>query len=372
MELSKGKEVNMEENEKLHPGENLTRVAMTSHDGAASKSFAVVLRELKKRYKVDVVVILEPRISGIQATKVIKSRGFKYSVRVEAVGFAGGIWMVWNSEELSVEVLVQEEQFLHCRLKLGWKEMLFTAVYANPCEQQRQQTWNSLHSLAREIFEPWLVAGDFNEIKTPLEQKGGGRVSETRCKKFNEWIQNCSLLDLETSGPFFTWKGPKWEGLERVFKRLDRCLCNVRWFKTFEDAEVRVIPRVGSDHHPLLIKMVMDPARAGIRNFRYEVAWQMHGEFKEFLQCSWREEEDLNATLILLQQDLKQWNKDVFGRIESRKRRILNRLNGIQQSDGKRINFWKDHWVDVGCRLIDKTDVVVSDEDRVIKVKGKR
>ncbi|KAI9080833.1 hypothetical protein K1719_037142 [Acacia pycnantha] len=168
--------------------------------------------------------------------------------------------MVWNFVDLSVEVLPQEEQFLHYRLKLGRKEMLFTAVYAN--------SW------------------DFNEIKTLLEQKGGGRVSESRCKKFNEWIQNCSLLDLETSGPFFTWKGPKWEGLERVFKRLDRCLCNVRWFETFEDAEVRVIPRVGSDHHPLLIKMVMDPSRAGIRNFMYEVAWQMHGEFKEFLRCS--------------------------------------------------------------------------------------
>ncbi|KAI9109895.1 hypothetical protein K1719_018936 [Acacia pycnantha] len=152
-------------------------VKLGSDKGVASKSFVAVLRDSKHRYKVDMVVILEP-----------------------------------------------QEQFIHCRLKLGPKEMLFTAVYASPCEQWHHQTWIWLHSLAGEINEPWLVAGDFNEIKTPLEQKGGMKV--------------------------------------------------------------RVIPRVGSDHHPLLIKMVVDHPRAGFCNFRYEVAWQMHGEFEEFLQNS--------------------------------------------------------------------------------------
>ncbi|KAI9124099.1 hypothetical protein K1719_005399 [Acacia pycnantha] len=98
-------------------------------------SFATVRRDLKYRYKVDVVVILEPRVSGNPATKIIKSWGFKYSVRVEAVGFSGGIWLLWNSDDLGVDVLTKEEQFIHCRLKLGCKEMLFTTVYASPCEQ---------------------------------------------------------------------------------------------------------------------------------------------------------------------------------------------------------------------------------------------
>ncbi|KAI9072177.1 hypothetical protein K1719_045844 [Acacia pycnantha] len=135
---------------------------------------------------------------------------------------------------------------------------------------------------------------------------------------------------METSGPFFTWKGPKWEGLETVFKRLDRCLCNVNCLELFEDADVRVIPRVGSDHHPLLIKSMVEHPRAGLRNFRFEVAWQMHGEFEQFLQNSWKEDEEVKEMLVLLQQDLKQWNKEVFGRLEFRKKRLLNRLNGIQ------------------------------------------
>ncbi|KAI9117244.1 hypothetical protein K1719_011410 [Acacia pycnantha] len=70
---------------------SVERTIQENAGGASSKSFAAVLRDLKFRYKVDMVVILEPRVSGNSATKIIKSWGFKYSVRVEAVGFSGGI-----------------------------------------------------------------------------------------------------------------------------------------------------------------------------------------------------------------------------------------------------------------------------------------
>ncbi|KAI9071964.1 hypothetical protein K1719_046075 [Acacia pycnantha] len=58
--------------------------------------------------------------------------------------------------------------------------MLFTAIYANPNEQRRRQLWDDLLDLANEATKPWLIAGDFNEIRTPSEQKRGGRINETR------------------------------------------------------------------------------------------------------------------------------------------------------------------------------------------------
>ncbi|KAI9107237.1 hypothetical protein K1719_021846 [Acacia pycnantha] len=67
--------------------------------------------------------------------------------------------------------------------------------------------------------------------------------------------QRCGLHDVEAKGPFFTWKGPKWEGLDRVYKRLDRCLCNTEWIEKFENAEVRIVPRICSDHHPILVDL---------------------------------------------------------------------------------------------------------------------
>ncbi|KAI9093159.1 hypothetical protein K1719_027173 [Acacia pycnantha] len=174
-------------------------------------------------------------------------------MRKEAAGFSGGIWLLWELDDLKVDVLKLDEQVIHCNLRKGDDELLLSAIYASPTEHRWRELWELLSGLAKDIVVPWLLVGDFNEIKTPLEQAGGGRVNETRCRYFNNWIQDCQLIDVGAKGPFYTWKGPKWDGLERVHKRLDRCLRNVQWQGKFVQAEVRVVPRLCSDHHPLLV-----------------------------------------------------------------------------------------------------------------------
>ncbi|KAI9072192.1 hypothetical protein K1719_045859 [Acacia pycnantha] len=154
------------------------KVLWNSRGAKLARVLHTVVKDMKVRHKLDLVVILEPRVSELG-------------------------WTVW--------------------------------IYASPCEQKRHSLWNTFQELESNVSEPWLIAGDFNEIKTPLEQKGGGRVSEARCRKFNDWIQGCGLIDIDAKGPFYTWKGPKWQGLDRVFKRLDRCLCNIQWIEKFEN-----------------------------------------------------------------------------------------------------------------------------------------
>ncbi|KAI9072054.1 hypothetical protein K1719_045979 [Acacia pycnantha] len=161
--------------------------------GATSKGVAAVIRDMKRRYRLDVVVILEPRDK----------------------------WILWELEGLVVDVLVRDDQFLHYRLGFEGNEMIFTVVYTNPNEQRRSRIWSLLHHIASEMEEPWLLDGDFNDIKTSLEQKGGRRINENHSNRFNAWIQDCNLVDIEAKGPFFTWKGPKWDGLDRVYRRLE-------------------------------------------------------------------------------------------------------------------------------------------------------
>ncbi|KAI9122178.1 hypothetical protein K1719_006867 [Acacia pycnantha] len=279
--------------------------------GAASRGVASVIRDSRQRYKLDMVVLLEPRISGNNASKVIKRWGFKHSIRKEAEGFSGGIWLLWDVDELTVDVITMHEQFIHCRVSLGEEVMLLTAIYASPTEQRRHILWELLYELACVTADPWVLIGDFNEIKTPLEQKGGGRINETRCRRFNDWIEDCRLIDMGAQGPLFTWKGPKWEGLERVYKRLDRCLCSLSWHERFEEAEIRVLPRICSDHHPLLVRTTMEGNVWRQRNFRYEAMWKMHEQFDNVMATCWRRNLEAHYSLDPLQIDLIKWNKEM-------------------------------------------------------------
>ncbi|KAI9080576.1 hypothetical protein K1719_037437 [Acacia pycnantha] len=119
-----GHEVHMVDKEILHLGECIDIARKKDVMGAAamhfdgkdvmgavgdvtSKGVAAVIRDFKYRYKLDLAVISEPRISGSHASKVIRSWGFKKSCRMEAGGYLGGIWLLWDLEELSVEVKLE-------------------------------------------------------------------------------------------------------------------------------------------------------------------------------------------------------------------------------------------------------------------------
>lgn len=72
--------------------------------GAASNEFLRVLRNFVQHYKLDMVALLEPRISGEWADKVCTQIGFANWIRVEVVGFSGVIWLLWR-DKVQVTVL---------------------------------------------------------------------------------------------------------------------------------------------------------------------------------------------------------------------------------------------------------------------------
>lgn len=72
--------------------------------------------------------------------------------------------------------------------------------------------WEELKIIVDTMNEAWLVSGDFNDIASLDEKKGGVKVSICKCNIFKECINNCKLLDLVASGHKFTWRGPIYHG----------------------------------------------------------------------------------------------------------------------------------------------------------------
>ncbi|GAU49878.1 hypothetical protein TSUD_408170 [Trifolium subterraneum] len=209
---------------------------------------------------------------------------------------------------------------------------LLTVIYASPRENERHDTWQLLRQLATSINKPWLMMGDFNEIAYPDEKKGGAPANVKKYQIFNNWINDCNLLEVTTAGTRFTWRGPKWNGRDKVFKKLDRVLCNVDWRIKYHDGIAKVLPRVQSDHHPIIVLLEGHATSSRNRPFRFEAAWNSHVDFKYFLNSNWEKDTNIVQSLHNLPIQLKKWNKDTFGDIFKRKKKILDRLDGIQNS----------------------------------------
>lgn len=81
--------------------------------GAESNIFRRHLRELYCVHSPDLLIIMEPRISGERAERVSTSLGFQQVFRVDSVGYVGGIWLLWNPIGFGVHMLGSTSQFIH-------------------------------------------------------------------------------------------------------------------------------------------------------------------------------------------------------------------------------------------------------------------
>ncbi|CAL1379935.1 unnamed protein product [Linum trigynum] len=254
-------------------------------------------------------------------------------MRVEADGRKGGIWLCWNAANFQLQVLSACSQHLSVIVSAGTDpKWLFTAVYASPRQYQQRSLWQTLHRTSLSNDLPWLLSGDFNAILAP-EEKSGPSSSSTlyRCKVFNDRINQAELIDLGFSGPRFTWTRGETASTFKA-SRIDRSLCNSLWNATFPDTTVTHLPRIHSDHHPILTTVGNQGVNPSIsRPFRFEAAWLTSDSFDNLIAGEWDHQAPLPVALEKLASNLNQWNKDTFGNIFYKKRRLMARIQGIQE-----------------------------------------
>ncbi|KAH9666802.1 putative ribonuclease H protein [Citrus sinensis] len=66
------------------------------------------------------------------------------------------------------------------------------------------------------------------------------------------------------------------------------------------------------------------------RPFRFLAAWLTHEHFNNFVKRMWNPQSHYSAAASHFVQEVQVWNRDVFGNIFQRKRRLMARINGIQ------------------------------------------
>lgn len=99
---------------------------------AASSKFYSACRNLLAIYKPLILVLIEPRIFGASANKVIKQLGFNFSIREDDVGFLGGIWVLWKDPNLTINIIFQHRQIIHTKITFNNISLFYLVVYGSP------------------------------------------------------------------------------------------------------------------------------------------------------------------------------------------------------------------------------------------------
>lgn len=204
---------------------------------------------------------------------------------------------------------------------------------ANTC-MVRRRLWASLIALGNQNI---CFMGDFNAIVGKDEQFGQHCLSRISCDEFRQCISDSGLVDLEATGPFFTWRCSH---VSRVLlSRLDRTLAAEEFINFWTSISALVLPRTYSDHHPILLECQENSAQI-VRPFRFQNFWTTHKDFCKVVSESWGvfvpARDPITVCIRKLKRlklRLKEWSKQAFGNVFLRLEELQHELGLLQQRD---------------------------------------
>ena len=296
-----------------------------------------VLRRMVSRYQPLLLGLSEPFVQ----LSSIKSSFWK-SLRLSpvAVNDRGArkpnIWLLCH-QSLQPHLLLATEQQLTISCIFDSVTCIITWVYAKTTATERRQLWDDLFRVKNSFVQgPWLVLGDFNCVLGAHEKRGGILPKAVSCSDFQAMSTSCDLFHLPTKGMPFTWTNKRGVG-RQVEMRLDRCLINTSWIDVWCNSDCTTLTRTSSDHCPLLVcfsKLVVSRPCP----FRFQRMWIDHPGFMNLVANVWKEFQFfghpmyvLASKLRALKQELRNWNKSVFGDVNLVVEEAFADLDNIQQ-----------------------------------------
>ncbi|AAG03119.1 F5A9.24 [Arabidopsis thaliana] len=202
---------------------------------------------------------------------------------VEPVGKCGGLALLWKSS-VQVDLKFVDKNLMDAQVQFGAVNFCVSCVYGDPDRSKRSQAWERISRIGVGRRDKWCMFGDFNDILHNGEKNGGPRRSDLDCKAFNEMIKGCDLVEMPAHGNGFTWAGRR--GDHWIQCRLDRAFGNKEWFCFFPVSNQTFLDFRGSDHRPVLIKLMssQDSYRG---QFRFDKRFLFKEDVKEAIIRTW-------------------------------------------------------------------------------------
>ncbi|KAK1261719.1 hypothetical protein QJS04_geneDACA011582 [Acorus gramineus] len=179
------------------------------------------LPRMTETHRTPFVALLENKLAVLEVElvkkKILRRCTAEYSHFHDG---RGRIWLLWLTNLINIVVLRSSDQYVHSEvtLKDSGLRFLLTITYGSNSPAERLVMWDDIISLAQHISIPWLVGGDFNEVRFTNEKMGGRALQTGRLTRFNSCIEQCSLFDIHTAGNSLSWNNRQ---ANRIACRLD-------------------------------------------------------------------------------------------------------------------------------------------------------
>ncbi|XP_057770983.1 uncharacterized protein LOC130990768 [Salvia miltiorrhiza] len=225
------------------------------------------------------------------------------------------IW-VFVDPALSPAVVFSSDQVVILRCSIMGIFCTFAFNHASCDYIERRQLWRDAGPF---MVGACLMIGDFNAVLGAHERRGRRTPASRPCSEFCSFIEDHDLIQSDSSGPFFTWTDRRRFPFP-IESVLDRALFSQDFFDIWYSASALVLPRLGSDHSPILLKCQDTASPPAGRRFRFLNMWCSHEGFLDQVRASWSSPLDYACPMVRVMKKLKRlrpilkaWNRETFG-----------------------------------------------------------
>ncbi|XP_026458877.1 uncharacterized protein LOC113359467 [Papaver somniferum] len=199
-------------------------------------------------------------------------------------------------------------------------DWMFTGVYA-PCASNTEEVklfWREIEEVRYFWSYPWVIGGDFNEIRFTHERSSGGQT----------WTNNQT---------------------HSIRSRIDRILISPDWEVVHPQVLQQALARPCSDHNPIALNF--QGLKHGPPPFRCEYFWFSHPNFLNFAKDMWLSFSVTGSggyifckKLPLLKIKLKEWSKAEYGEVERRLEELEDIFVNLDATEDANNGLIEDQW----------------------------
>ena len=202
---------------------------------------------------------------------------------MEPEGRSGGLALFYM-DAYDVSILYFDKRMIDISATIEGHKVFMTFVYGDPVVECREYVWERLTRMSTTRTGAWLMCGDFNEIVSNQEKRGGRKRPETSFLPFKLMLNICGMMEFPYKGNSMSWIGYK--SSRKVQCRLDRAVGNEDWHQFFSHTNVEYLKLWGSDQRPILTRIQSRSVRLQ-RCFKFDRRWLYKDGFKDAIEAGW-------------------------------------------------------------------------------------
>ena len=86
--------------------------------GTRKTAFRSHVRELVRIHDPAILIVMETRVGGDRAKAITDDLPFDGAIHTDTMGYAGGLWLLWNGDRVEINQLAITKQEIHVAIKV--------------------------------------------------------------------------------------------------------------------------------------------------------------------------------------------------------------------------------------------------------------